>query len=634
MTDKKNNGGRARESARRFIDERSKGTRRLTVWSVFGLFVVFCGWKQLRRFLQSHPLKKLTPLSVAIGATVVFGLIFGWWMVTDHASTPTETLLQRLNRFEQEWGGLLYVYALFVPFLMWLLDKIDPKHIDAKLRRAQKERVKILTGFAPSPETETLFSDRSIYDAMLGTLGRLETRHGTKDLGGGTRFRLCLLLCSPAVDYPGNPKQPWGEEFITMLRGFINHPNIHFDICHLPVEPLLGYDPMEDFLAVLADYIVDAKIENVRDVHQMLSTRTKTIDKEIEGFEASHPDRFTVRPAMLDIPFQMVLVLGDEMKEVVISFAGREILERGDSDPKGFFSSDPYVVETFHRIYEDYVAQGGRARLVPPLTQGVIDKHAQRKSHRLLNYCHTVQTIEVGEGCFSPGIANSTKFTCWAIGKLLSKDDISILDIGSGTGVLALVAKATLERLGVASPRIVATEFADAAYETLKKNCTEGIETRKWKLSTNPVPEGEPAACFVDMENDGQPVQDADVGRFKVIIADLPFVDSKGGEPTDQRFFDPYHRSHASLFAAVASNGWLEDGGKLITAFSSLGGPYDVVLFERMIAESGLRIAQRLDFHESNYLWIVHVIMRKDDFDPESFWWEELNARQFAVGMS
>ena len=486
----------------------------------------------------------------------------------------------------------------------------------------------MLDGFAPSVETETLFCDRSIYDAIIGTLKRLLVRQGTYDIGEPPRFRLCLLLCSPAVDYPGNRKEPWGEEFITMIRGFINHPNIHIDVCHLPVSPLLGYDPMEDFLSVLANYIVDKDKENVREVHKMLSKCTMNIASEIQSMASAHKERFEIRPPMLDIPFQVVLVLGDDMKEVVVSFAGREILERGDSEPKGFFSSDPYVVETFHKIYVDYVKQGGRACLVPPLTQDVIKEHATRKSHRIFNFCNTVDVLSVGEGCFSPAIANSTKFTCWAITKLLSKDDDSLLDIGSGTGILALVAQKTLAGLGVAKPIIWATECDETAYQTLCKNCSSDIVTKRWKLSPANPKNGELSGYFMDMEKQ-VPVPNGDVGQYKVIIADLPFVDSEDRGDVDQRFFDPHHRSHESLFSAVAKNDWLKKDGKLITAFSSLGGPYDVIRFERMIAESGLRIVQRLDFHESNYLWIVHVIMKKDDFDPKSFWWKQLNARQY-----
>ena len=82
---------------------------------------------------------------------------------------------------------------------------------------------------------------------------------------------------------------------------------------------------------------------------------------------------------------------------------------------------------------------------------------------------------------------------------------------------------------------------------------------------------------------------------------------------------------------AVNKNNWLDDRGRLITAFSSLGGPDDVLRFERMIADNDLQIVQRIDFHESSYLWIVHVIVKRVDFDRDKYWWKELRAQEFTT---
>lgn len=222
------------------------------------------------------------------------------------------------------------------------------------------------------------------------------------------------------------------------------------------------------------------------------------------------------------------------------------------------------------------------------MTSSVIAKHNEQPAHEIVNYLGVISNLAV-EGGFSPALANSSKFTSWVITKVLTKDDTSVLDIGSGTGVLALMAQKTLQQLGVADCRIVAIESDNNSVQALKKNCnaSSGIEVRKWCLSPKLEKGVQVGGCFLDMGGEGKEVSSQQVSRFKMIIADLPFVYVKENLVKDQRFFDPEHKAHKTFFMGVKD--WLDDKGRIITAFSSLGGPDDVLRFERMIAENDLQ---------------------------------------------
>ena len=116
-----------RESVRRFVERNQNRPNKLTLWFICCLFVLFCGWRNIRHHLEDNPLRKITPVRFALGAFTFFILIIFVWFFFDRPVSNSETILGRLNRFATEWSILLYLYALVVPLLMWLLDKIDPR---------------------------------------------------------------------------------------------------------------------------------------------------------------------------------------------------------------------------------------------------------------------------------------------------------------------------------------------------------------------------------------------------------------------------------------------------------------------------------------------------------------------------
>jgi len=593
-------------------------------------------------FNRRHASWKVAGAFFLLAVLGVMILFFIWFVL--HWKTVEQQTAKNFGDLLRDFATDYAFYLLFYTFIggllftvgLWLADKVDPTGAEEKLRRSQINYVKLLEHFEPLRNRwgiKQLYNDRSIYNAIIATLDRLTGKMGKPEDAIHIKYNVFLLLCSPALDYDENPKvsEPaheeykWGEEFKDKIEQITAHKNIKVEICHLPSEPMLGFKPMEDFLSVLAYFITNKKnLSDFQKNHDMLKDRTNLITERFRQLKNEHPKRFVIHPPMFNIPFQIVLVFGHDFHEVVVSFAGRDLLESG-TQPRGFFSSDPDVVNTFQHVYSDYVAQSGRLSFVPRHTRSVIDDHSTSDAARpLKNYLGIIPHLEVADGCFSPAFGNSSKFTSWVISKVLTKNDISVLDIGSGTGVLALIAQKTLQQLGAMNYKILAVESDGRSLDTLRKNCPValGIEVKHWRLCPR-------SSAFVDVGDGNKQVYNAGIGQFNVIIADLPFVDVKEDMAKDPRFFDPKHEAHEALFKAVASNNWLANGGKLITAFSSLGGPDDVLRFERLIEDNKLKIVQRVDFHEADYLWIVHVIMKKDDVGND-FWWSRLNAREFA----
>lgn len=155
----------------------------------------------------------------------------------------------------------------------------------------------------------------------------------------------------PCPDNLNKPGDQWGYEFEQLINHFLVYENIHMDICYLPIKSMFGFNPMDDFLFVLANLISKTPEEFSKNF-EMLKGQTNRIAADIET-KAKRHKRFKIWPPMLHVPFQIVLVASENFNEVVVSFAGRGILESG-KDPRGFFSSDTYVVDTFQKIYWDY----------------------------------------------------------------------------------------------------------------------------------------------------------------------------------------------------------------------------------------------------------------------------------------
>lgn len=531
----------------------------------------------------------------------------------------------------------------------------------------QKEHIRILEDFHPQKNMVEFFDDRSIYGAIMAMLRRLDRVEKSDNT---RRYKVSMLLCSPALDYwgnelsrlPNNDKQEWGVEFRDIVHRLVVRQNLEFDICHLPFGSVTGVNAMEDFISALAAHIIQSEEQfkaytplaldaEFRKIHSTLMERSRRVWRDFEGLSNDdYKHRFHIKTHTINIPFQILLVTSNDgtsndggFMEVVVSFAGREVLERKQQrGVKGFFSSDPYVVKTFSEVFQTYVHSAGRIPYIPPHTSDISKQHDKMKEHVIPSYYHDlIGPLYVRPKSFSPVIGNSTKFTVWLLDKLLTTGKPGhflgnkmrrILDVGSGTGVLALATSAILrDRCSHHDYTIIAIESCPHAQNVLLKNTKndKAIDIKPWSLFPNICEKGELANAWFKDENGQKLTIEDGFSSFDLVIADLPFVHANERDESDRRFLDCDHALHQALFQATAQTKLLALNGLLITAFSSLGGPEDIAEFERHVSDNNLQVIQRVDFHESGYMWMVYALMKKNDYEKhdENLWWKVLDAK-------
>jgi hypothetical protein len=185
--------------------------------------------------------------------------------------------------------------------------------------------------------------------------------------------------------------------------------------------------------------------------------------------------------------------------------------------------------------------------------------------------------------------------------------------------VVSFVAAKEIKNAQIHNWSILVTEGNDNVMTVLQENVLEAqkngynIEAKKAILGYN----GENGVLTLEdgfsLKNNG----------YDLIIADIPFVDFRD---TDSRFYDWEHRLHKALFDVVNKPNYLKETGRLITAFSSLGGGDDIAKFERTLVEKNLIFTHKEIFIESNYQWMVYSIARQEKISSD-FWWMELKAK-------
>lgn len=594
----------------------------------------------------------------------------------------------------------------FLRILLWLIGGIgsvayaiyhmfpESAALDAenRARRSQKERVCVLTAFAPKMQSLGLMKQRNVYDRTLEMLGRIPA----EDSENGDKHEVCMLLCTPLFDYVGNKSshtptlnsagqlpngQRWGYEFAEKLedlsRRTAKDSGFTLSLAYLS-KYHAGFRPRDDFHEVLSRYISEKNGDE--SAHTLGLAHLRKREEEVLGkLEAQCKDnpRLHLLDHLVDIPFQIFLVVGSERNEAIICFAGREVLEQGDGnhDAQGLYTSDPYVVETLYRVYKTYVGVRTRIPYVPEHTQKVMTEQSALSSsgpYELRNVLgRSGVNLKVNPGVFSPATGNSSKFSAWCIEQHLTKNDLHVLEIGAGTGILTCVAFDRLRELHTntqAKFSVTALEPTKAGFDNLRANqetvahadarfrtirggmfISNGTDLPKFASTVVEYSVEDYGPCshtvgIFTLNEASESIEGA--AQFKgsqlynLIIADLPFTNANHtDDPTTHAYFDPQHREQHCLFRLIsASSNLLAQDGRLLTSFSSLGGTQDVIRFERMFEKFGLRAIVRHDFLEAGYAWYVYLLVKSDSlkdganrqagFVPNSYWEAKLGIQK------
>ena len=483
-----------------------------------------------------------------------------------------------------------------------------------KLIKTQKQHVEVLKHFGGIRKIEWFKEESTIYKSIIDVLDRAFKIPASRSSSPKESF-VKLLLCSPALDYHGNKSHKtnkgyknWGDEIKSRIENLFSKLSvIELDITYLPNFPIFGYNPIKDFVSVLANYCThNNNQQQFVKTYNEIAEGTDEIIKLLEQYEKKTNRKIKIN-YKFNIPFQMVLVSDKEINDVVVMFAGREIIEsRNKVDPKGFRSSDPEVVALFSEIYQYYVDKHTR-RPFPPIHTIAIGNKLKSRSNPITiknylgNFLPESFNLIVNQNVFCPAVGNSSKFTSL----VLAKSDLNkkiVLDVGSGTGVQAMVAAIC------GASKVVASEQNDNAFDNLSDNI-KNLENKNSKY--NKIIEPIKGYLF-------SPITQYK-GIFDVIIGDIPFVNAKldQNSPIHQCLYDNNHDLHKLLL--TKSKEYIKKSGMLYTSFSTLGGPEDVEFFEELIHNTGWRVHCKHTFFEDGYGWFVYELSQE-----EKSWWNFL----------
>jgi hypothetical protein len=615
-------------------------------------------------------------LLLLIGCVVIVLIVHYIWMqngcsiVDKDTGTTTTDLLPFLGKYGG-YIGLTYSTLIGIfPYVVqeyWnkrneerrkILDQ-ERQQLERKngkyiwnLSLKHKEKVNILEKFGGSI-TYNYLGDDSIYGTMIDVLKRLKN-----ESDDGIQLKeLYVFLCSPVLDTPervNGEYNKWGEEFSSILRDMTTEQSGllkgHVNICFLSDEAILGFKPLRNFVEVLANYCAafekdksknsEVEIKSAGEINKIIYNKTKIVYDEILN---KHKDTYSLT-LLEDIPFQMIITNTDKFSEVVVSFAGKAIIEKENYDePKGFHSIDPDVVKAFIDIFRAYANTTDRVPFKPQHTETIIkqtkNKHTIKKYHNnTLPDILSNSPLTIPANTFSPFYANSSKFTTDVLLYILRKNN-KVIEIGSGSGIQVLAAHKKLLKLGTKKPTIWAIEpFAD---KLLADNCKSAVDisTKKWILRVKNgdnkdvhLIDKEKQAILCNRGKCGVPKcsdtcikqfefeiteKDFQGTKFDIVLGDLPFVsaDTKNASDEELAYYDLHHSAHRALLRLFKNATWLNKEAKLITAFSTLGGYEDTSNFARMIQDEGLVVVQHFCYLENDFHWIVYCLMKKDEYD-------------------
>lgn len=566
---------------------------------------------------------------------LLLGLIFVWFLIWVFRNSNfsinsfLNTNLNQISLVVTAWGVL--------GILTQLIEK-KKKDPFLHLYNQHKDRIRILENFS---QNSYFSSHITVYDELIRMLDRCSSFKDSDNV------KLYMLTCTPSVDYPERLNKDfskWGSDFRRKIANILKNEKAAIELYHLPDTVISGFNPLQNFIEALAGYCAEITKNNPNhvEINKLIYDREKQYISDLETTDKTDVSGDNKKKGTIiinsthhaEIPFQIFIYETNNYGEVLVSFANKAILQDKETkDYKGFHSIDSTVVDAFKKIFNAYTSSHRRIPIKPIHTLNIINSIKQKGKHTIENYLNENIDIEVVNGMFSPAYANSSKFTSYALIRILKKND-KVIDIGSGTGVQALIAYNYLKnKLETESPLVYAIEPCKISIGVLESNANRNvadIKIKNWVLHTDNGSQeylypnhGFGKLICLDTKNEAN----LEGNKFDVIIGDLPYVDTEADTDFERAFFDIAHKAHDALFKMFANESFVNDNARLVTSFSSLGGIDDIIKFERIICDNNLVILQRFSFNENDYLWYVYVIVKKEYYKSfnDRYWWEKLN---------
>lgn len=597
---------------------------------------------------------------IVIVLIILAALYYEWFTSLSTNKRPGEiTELKSILEYFEKNGGFVSFYFGLVALLTVLLnfERNTQNEVYARLYNRSKERISVLKKFHSK---SNLLGEKNIYNSILDLLNRIYRSNNSDQ-------ELSLLLCSPLLDFDGRTKEinEWGDEFSHLLKKIADDRDVKVRMWVLPNNIINGSNPLKSFTEILANFGSDKDV-NVK--FQTMWENTLSFISTMEQLDQDNKETVEFNRTILsNIPFQILLYNSKEIKEVVVSFAGKKVLEDvHNSETFGIHSVDSDVVEAFTDIFNSYVAERRRTPIKPQHSLNVIEKiNGHEDSYTIKDYLNSTcynnmidelklakTDIEVPPQTFSPAYANSSKFTSVVLKTIIGKKD-KVLEIGAGTGVQSIIAFRTQIALKNKKPKVYALEMDSNGFKALQNNliknkinfvpgskngvkainatlkAVNGInisfETNDIKLTDEAITNGKLEIIDNKSYADNKKhFEDLIKSQIDLLIADLPYVDTDAENGLERAFYDPGHYAHKSLFLYFKNSNQFRDEARLLTSFSSLGGEEDLIRFELMIREAGLFISHKQSFFEDGYEWIVYTIVKTKQ---DGYWKKYLNCQ-------
>lgn len=192
-----------------------------------------------------------------------------------------------------------------------------------------------------------------------------------------------------------------------------------------------------------------------------------------------------------------------------------------------------------------------------------------------------------------------------------AKEGEFVLDIGTGTGVQAVISARNGAR------KVVATDISKQAIENCRHNAEKyGFEKLIRKRDGSLLFE---ARWYEKLRYNLERIIEARQGNlfepvrlyeklkgFDLIIANLPFVNHPVREECERWVYDEDYQAHKGFFSKVRE--YLKKEGRVLISFSNIG---DVGFFEGQITKSGLSIRNRRTDTHIGKEWYVYKLTKK-----------------------